>query len=145
VSLEPIVHSYELLCPVDRAFDVYVNGIGEWWHPNYTANAHSLRTVRIEPGPQGRIVAIHDDIGEDVWGEVSVWEPPHRLEHSFTLAQSSHHPSRISVEFKPQDEGCRMLFEHGGWNDLNAADRPKFTDWTLILDRFADLANQAGR
>jgi Activator of Hsp90 ATPase homolog 1-like protein len=144
VSLEPIVHSYELTCRADQAFDVYVNRIGEWWHPTYTANADSLQTVLIEPGPTGRIIAVHDDIGEDVWGEVSVWEPPHRLEHTFTLAHSSGHASRISVEFEPQGDGCKMRFEHGGWNDPNLSDRVKFSDWPLILDRFAALANQVG-
>ena len=32
-----------------------------------------------------------------------------------------------------------VRFRHGGWNEGNAADRHKFTDWRLILDRFAAL------
>jgi uncharacterized protein YndB with AHSA1/START domain len=99
-----------------------------------------LRAVTIEPHPGGRVYATHSDVGEDDWGEVTVWEPGHRLVHTFSLAQDPQHSSEVSVEFVPGPAGCTVRFAHAGWTDANAAARKKFTDWPIMLDRFAGLA-----
>jgi hypothetical protein len=70
-----------------------------------------------------------------------VWEPGRRLVYTSTLALTREHPSEISVRFTPHGQGCRMRFEHGGWNAGNASYRAKFGDWALILDRYAALAH----
>jgi hypothetical protein len=137
----PIAYAYDLSCSAERAFDVYVNCIGEWWHPKYTANPETLKAVTIEPGVGGRVYATHNDLGEIDWGRVIVWEPPRRLVHTFTLAQSQNHPSEVSVSFVPNGDGCRVEFEHGGWSEDNVSHRSKFSDWPIILDRFVRLAN----
>ncbi len=54
-------------------------------------------------------------------------------------------PREVSVSFAPQPAGCRVDFAHGGWNEGNVADRAKFSEWPVILDRFAALANAAAR
>ncbi len=143
MSLEPIAHEYDLRCSPAHAFDVYVNCIGEWWHPGYTANPQSLEAVTIEPRVGGRVYATHRDDGEDTWGRVTVWEPPRRLVYTSTLAQGQDDPSEITVRFTPSGDGCKVRFEHGGWNEGNAPYRGKFSDWPVILDRFAALANKA--
>lgn len=145
MNTAPIAHRYEVSCSAERAFSVYVNRIGEWWHPTYTANPATLEGVTIEPGAGGRIYATHTDLGDIDWGRVTLWEPPGRLVHTFALAQSQDHPSEVSVSFAPQRAGCRVDFEHGGWNENNALDRAKFSEWPVMLDRFAALANAAPR
>jgi hypothetical protein len=45
----------------------------------------------------------------------------------------------VSADFEPVGAGCLLHFAHGGWTEGNAADRRKFSDWRLILDRFAAL------
>jgi hypothetical protein len=137
----PITHEYALPCSAGEAFEAYTGRIGEWWDPRYTANAETLETVVIEPRVNGRVYARHADIGEDDWGAVTVWEPGRRLVHTFTLAQDPAHPSEVEVEFVPGGEGggCTMRFAHGGWNEANAATRQKFSDWRVMLDRFAAL------
>jgi Activator of Hsp90 ATPase homolog 1-like protein len=97
--------------------------------------------VTIEPRVGGRVFATHGDLGEDDWGEVTVWEPAGRLVHTFTLAQDPRHPSEVSVEFVAgADDSSEIRFAHGGWTDANVAVREKFGDWAIILDRFAALA-----
>jgi hypothetical protein len=32
-----------------------------------------------------------------------------------------------------------MRFTHGGWTEANAVARPKFGDWSVILERFVAL------
>ena len=146
-STAPITHEYVLRCGAARAFATYTQRIREWWDPRYTANADTLEAVTITPRVGGRVRARHRDIGEDDWGEVTVWEPRRRLVHTFTLAQDPQHPSEVAVEFVPggadgnSDTGCTVRFAHGGWTEANAAERQKFTDWPVMLDRFAALAD----
>jgi hypothetical protein len=136
----PITHEYALSCSAERAFDVYTGRIGEWWDPRYTANAETFEGVTIEPRVGGRVFAAHGEAGRDDWGEVLVWEPGRRVVYTSTLAQSAGHPSEIAVVFEPDGPGCVVEFEHGGWTESNVSDRAKFTEWPVMLDRFAALA-----
>ena len=137
----PITQEYPLGCTAEHAFATYTGRIGEWWDARYTANAETLQGVTIEPWVGGRVYATHSDIGEDDWGEVTVWEPGHRLVHTFTLAQDPEYPSEVAVEFAPvEGQGSTLQFAHGGWTEANAAVRNKFRDWRVLLDRFAMLA-----
>ena len=143
-SLPAILHERFLRCSAQHAFAVYAGRIGEWWDPNYSANAETLRSVTIEPRIGGRVFATHEDLGEHEWGKVTVWEPGRRLAHTFTLAQDPQAPTEVSVEFAVDGDGCNLLFAHGGWTEANAADRAKFSDWPVLLDRFAELAEASG-
>jgi uncharacterized protein YndB with AHSA1/START domain len=140
---EPIVEAYELRCSPDTAFAVYAGRIGEWWHPNYTANPDTLQVVTIEPGVGGRVYESHRGGDEIDWGRVTVWEPGRRLVYTTNLAQPAGRSSEITVRFEAATAGTRMTFAHGGWNERNAADRAKFREWRVILDRYAALANDA--
>jgi uncharacterized protein YndB with AHSA1/START domain len=81
---------------------------------------------------------------------VTAWEPGHRLVHTFTLAQDARHPSEVALEFVPGEDrgeagtGCTVRFAHGGWTEANVAARKKFSDWPVMLDRFAALADSDG-
>jgi Activator of Hsp90 ATPase homolog 1-like protein len=139
-SLPAISHKRFLRCSAQHAFAVYTGRIGEWWDPNYSANAETLRSVTIEPRVGGRVFATHEDLGEHDWGEVTVWEAGERFAHTFTLAQDPQAPSEVRVEFADDEGGCDLRFAHGGWTEANAADRAKFNDWPVLLERFAQLA-----
>jgi hypothetical protein len=143
MTLEPIVHEYDLGCRPEEAFDAYANHIGEWWHPNYTANPETFETVSIEPRVGGRVYESHKGGDELDWGRVTVWEPGRRLVYSSRLALPPDHSSEITVRFTAEGRGCRVRFEHGGWNERSAASRAKFSDWRIILDRFAARANRS--
>lgn len=141
------MQTYDLDCSRDHAFAVYTARIGEWWHPDYTAAADRFQGVTIEPRIGGRVFASYDDT-EDEWGRVTAWAPGESVAHTFNLAQDPAHPSQLSVTFSDRGAGCSMRFEHGGWDDANAEARDKFTEWRVILDRFARLAEErrpAGR
>jgi hypothetical protein len=148
--LSPITHEYPLRCSAEHAFGTYVERIGEWWDPRYTADAETLQDVTIEPRVGGRVYATHRDAGEDDWGVVTVWEPGRRLVHTFTLAQDPRHPSEVAVEFLAAADGgggrtgCTVRFAHGGWTEANAHMRKKFSDWPVMLGRFVALADARG-
>jgi hypothetical protein len=102
-----------------------------------------LKGVTIEPRVGGRVYATHTDVGEDDWGVVTIWEPGHRLVHTFTLAQDPQHPSEVAVEFGRLDTGCTVRFAHGGWTGANVETRKKFRDWRVMLDRLVAFAERA--
>jgi hypothetical protein len=140
-SVEPIVHEYALRCDPESAFVIYTTRIGDWWDPRYSANPETFTSVTIEPWVSGRIYASHEDLGQHDWGEVTLWQPGRRVVHTFTLAQDPSHPSEVAAKFEPGEDGpgCILRFEHGGWNETNAATREEFGDWPVMLDRFAAL------
>jgi hypothetical protein len=140
-DLSPLTLERSLRCSPEHAFATYTGRIGEWWDPRYTANAETLKAVTIEPRIGGRVYATHSDMGAHDWGEVTVWEPGRRLVHTFTLAQDPEHPSEVAAEIVPAEDGCKLRFAHGGWTEANAAVRSKFSDWPVLLDRFARLAD----
>jgi len=141
-GLSPITFEYRLACTPEQAFDTYAGQIGEWWHPDYTASADTVESITIEPGVGGHVYESHGGGATYEWGEVTAWEPGHRLAHSFALAQDPANPSEVSVEFLPDGDGCLVRFAHGGWTEANVADRKKFEDWPVMLDRFAALAQR---
>jgi hypothetical protein len=138
----PIEFEYRLECSPQHAFETYADRIGEWWDPRYTASAETYDGVTIEQREGGRIFEHHHDGAEYDWGRVMVWEPCSRLVHTFALAQDPAHPSEVSVEFGPEGDGCIVRFAHGGWTEDNVAERKKFGDWPVLLDRFAAVAEK---
>jgi hypothetical protein len=139
MNLAPIEHTYALRCTPDEAFAMFTGRIGEWWHPDYSPDAEALEDTVIEPAVGGRVYFVVLGMGEVPWGTVTAWEPGHRVAFESTLAQSREHPSEVSAQFVATEDGCEMRLRHGGWNAGNASDRHKFSDWRLILDRFAAL------
>jgi hypothetical protein len=139
MDLSAIEHEYALGCSPQQAFATFTERIGEWWPADYSPDPGALKDTVIEPGVGGRVFFVVDGLGEVPWGAVTTWDPGHRVAFTSTLAQSRQYPSEVDAVFEAAGEGCEMRLRHGGWNEGNAADRRKFSDWRLILDRFASL------
>lgn len=139
MELSPIEHEYALACSPERAFATFTERIGEWWPADYSPDPDALENTVIEPGAGGRVYFLVDRMGLVQWGTVTAWEPGKHVAFTSTLAQARDFPSEIDAGFEATADGCVLHFRHGGWNEGNGADRRKFSDWRLILDRFADL------
>jgi len=133
----PIELDYDLACTPEQAFDAFVR-MDEWWDPAYAPEG--LVRVELEPRVGGRVIHHLADGTAYVWGEVLVWDRPAHYAQAFTLAQDPDHPSRLDLWFEAHDGGCRVRFEHGGWTAGNVAGRARFTEWNLLLDRWAAVA-----
>jgi len=141
----PIELTYELGCTAEEAFDAFTRRIDEWWHPAYAPDG--LDRVEIDGGVGGR-ASMHLAGGTTYpWGTVTVWEPPRHYAQTFTLAQDPEHPSTLEVRIEPtrthgrRHPGSRVHFAHGGWTPGNVAGRARFTEWGILLDRFAAVAD----
>lgn len=140
MDTSPIRHEYVLPATPREAFDAYVEHIGQWWNPDYAPSADDFRGLVIEPRVGGRVFFVDAVHGELDWGRVLAVAAGAIVVHTSTLAQDPTHPSRITAQFVPLDEGgTRFEFEHGGWTPDNVAERSKFTEWPLILDRYASF------
>ena len=145
MDLTPLRHEYTVPCPPGAAFDLWVQGIGRWWHPDYSPDPDGFRGATIEPWVGGQVLLEDARLGAVPWGTVVEVDAPHRLVHTSVLGQDRTSPTTITVTFEPlPDDGTHVVFEHGGWSDENAEARAKFTEWPRILDRYAALAAQGG-
>jgi catechol 2,3-dioxygenase-like lactoylglutathione lyase family enzyme len=137
----PIELAYELGCTPERAFDTFTRDLGDWWDPAYAPEG--LVRAELEPRVGGAVVHHLADGTTYRWGEVVVWDRPGHYAQTFTLAQDPEHPSRLDLWFAPTPGGCRVRFAHGGWNPGNVAGRARFSEWHVLLDRFAAAAEKA--
>ena len=136
--MEPIRHQLVVACTPVEAFDAWVDHIGQWWHPGCTPDAAGFRDAGIEHRVGGRVYLVDATLGEVEWGRVLAIARGALVVHTSTLGHDPGHPSQVSVQFVPLDEGgTRVELAHGGWNEGNASFREKFTEWPLILDRYA--------
>jgi hypothetical protein len=142
-DLTPLTFERDLRCDAAHAFGVWTTAVGRWWDPRYTASAETFEEVTVEPRVGGRVFASHGDLGEHDWGEVTVWEPGTRVVYAFTLAQHPAHATELAATFTPRDRaGCTFRLVHGGWTEVNADSRARFTDWPLLLDRYVAEADR---
>lgn len=135
----PIELDYELDCSPELAWDAFVRRINEWWHPAYAPEG--LREVRIDPLVGAAVTMRVGDGSTYQWGTVTISEYPYHYAQTFTLAQDPEHPSSLDVTFERHLRGSRMHFAHGGWTAGNVSGRARFTEWGILLDRFAAVAD----
>jgi len=105
----------------DRAFDVFVRQINDWWQPNglFQFTPRSPGTLAFEPALGGRLT--ETDSNGDVFeiGRVTAWEPSSRL--AFSWRQASFAPEQVThveIRFEPVGKETRVTVEHAGWDTL---------------------------
>jgi len=141
----PIELSYELDATAEDAFTAFTGRIDEWWHPAYAPEG--LVRVEIEPHVGGRVTHHLANGTAYSWGTVTVWKPPFEYAQTFTLAQDPEYPSTLHVRIEHtrtrgrRHPGSIVRFAHGGWTAGNVAGRARFSEWEILLDRFAAVAD----
>jgi len=108
-TLEPIVQSVHVDCPIEDAFDLFTDRFGEWWPlAEHSVSGEDAAGGEIEPWSGGRVFERTRSGQERYWGTVVEWDPPSRLE--FTWARG-----RVAVEFSVEADGTRVTVTHTGW------------------------------
>ncbi|MCR8670391.1 SRPBCC domain-containing protein [Agrococcus sp. HG114] len=135
-DLAPIELEVQVAVSCARAWDAWVHGLTEWWHPAWTASGASLARIEVEPHPGGRIVEHRHDGRRHEWGEVTDAVPGSRFAHTFRLADEGD-ASTVAVDFAElPGGGTRVRLTHGGWNASNADARALHDDWPVLLERY---------
>ncbi len=145
LSIEPVRKSVTVARPAADAFRVFTDEIHRWWPlERYSVFGERASTVSIEACEGGSIVERSSDGDESRWGEVLVWEPPHRLVISWHPNPDAAAATEIDVRFFEEDGSARVELEHRGWarlGDEAAEARDSYdSGWPLVLARYGDVA-----
>ena len=142
-AMDPVQSSFVVDASPELAFEVFTLGMGSWWDPAYTPDASSFDGIAIGQELGAHVSMVHGD-STYTWGHVTAWEPGAHYGQTFWLAMDPAYPSTIDVRFTTEGPGTRVDFEHGGWNDDNAAFREKYGDWGHLLGRYRNAVSQVG-
>src|SRR5207248_11244043 len=88
----------------------------------------------------GRLVERSRSGEEAVWGELLVWEPPHRFAMTWYPGRGPSEATELEVRFEPDGDRTRVELQHRGWDGLGerAADARASYDsgWVVVLGEF---------
>ena len=124
--------------PPERVFDAFLDPgtVGEWL---FATPAGTMERTDYDPRPGGAF-AIFERRGEDLarhFGRFVEIERPSRVVFDFWVDEAPEAPTRVTVRFDADDNGCRVTLSHdlaAAW--ANYADRTT-AGWTMILDGLA--------
>jgi uncharacterized protein YndB with AHSA1/START domain len=141
----PVRKTVTVKQPVDAAFALFTGRIADWWprtgYPGAAGEATLPGTVVLEPRPQGRIYQRRPDGVLDFWGEVTVWEPPHRLVLAWRPTAGAPTLTEVEIAFIAEADGTRVELEHRGWEKVGvtgAATRDHYeSGWEDVLRLYA--------
>jgi uncharacterized protein YndB with AHSA1/START domain len=118
--MEPLELEFTVDCPPERAFDVWARRTSLWWPHGHSVSCEPGLTVTFEPRPGGRIYERTPEGAEHDWGEVLVWEPPHRLAYLWHLRFDRADATEVEVTFVAAGGGTAVSIVHRGWERLGA-------------------------
>ncbi len=151
-SVEPIREMVRVPVDVERAFELFVSELNEWWPAEYTWAGEVLERIVIEQGVAGRCYERGPYGFECDWGRVLAWEPPRRLLFTWQIAPNRvpqpdpERASEVEVRFEEIEEGVTEVtlvhgqFErHGeGAAEYRAALGTE-QGWAYMLSRYVEL------
>ena len=136
----------EILVDADpaAAFEVFTDGLGQWW-PLDEHSAHGKdATVAFE---DGQIVERSPDGEAAAWGTITRWEPPAAVAFTWHPGRPAERAGHVEVTFAAEGAQTLVRLEHTGWDafDDPAAARAEYEHgWPLVLDRYREHAGGAG-
>jgi uncharacterized protein YndB with AHSA1/START domain len=135
--------------PIERAFKVFTDEIASWWplqsHSVGGGSGKPVETAVLEGRVGGRFYERMADGTEASWGEVTAWEPPHRLAIAWRVNPEWPAATEIEVRFTPDGDGTRVDFEHRGWEkigDLAEEAHGNYSEgWTTVFGCYVDAVD----
>ena len=153
-STDAVVRSVSVSVPVNEAFDVFTQRLGDFKPPEHNLLGAPIAETVVQPWVGGHIVDRAVDGSECRWARILAFDPPDRLVFSWDISprwQLESDPARASeVEVRfiadsPETTTVQLehrhLDRHGpGWEGIR--DGVDGNDgWPLYLARYADLAH----
>jgi uncharacterized protein YndB with AHSA1/START domain len=121
--------------PVDRAFAVFTEQMGDWWNPDHHIIEAPLSHMVFEPRVGGNVYDVGVDGSECRWSRVLAYEPPTRVVFSWDInlqwkrETDPERTSEVEVRFTPEGgDRTRVELEHrnldrhgDGWENMRGA------------------------
>jgi uncharacterized protein YndB with AHSA1/START domain len=147
MTIDPLELDFTVACAPEHAFATWAERTSAWWPASHSVTAAADLTVTFEPRPGGRIFERTPAGEEHDWGEVLVWEPPHRLAYSWHLRQDRRDATRVEIRFAPVEGGTRVSIVHTGWERLGERGAPlrdrNRQGWRGLLEHYTRAAGSA--
>jgi len=155
-AIESVRKNITVKASADRAFRVFTEGFDTWWPRDHHIGKSPMKKAIIEGRPGGRCFSQQIDGTDCDWGQILVWEPPHRFVMAWQVTPAwgyepdAANASEVEVRFTPQPDGTtrvdlehRHFERHGAGADTmrTAVDSPM--GWGGLLPRFAARAEEA--
>jgi hypothetical protein len=147
--IEPLRLTLEVDRTAAHAFTVWTSGIATWWPSDHTVTGSPGLTVVLEPRVGGRIFERTESGAEHDWGEVTVWDPPSRLEYLWFLRADRSDATDVAISFVPTGGSqARVEITHTGWERLGTRggawrDR-NHQGWSTLLPHYTAAVARAG-
>lgn len=138
--MDPIVVEFDVAASPEHAFQVWTAQPTAWWPRSHTITQDPQLKVMFEPHPGGRIYE-RDSMGaEHEWGEILVWEPPHRVSYLWHLFFNRTEATEITVTFTAIVGGTHVRLQQTGFERLGdvGPERRRRTNlaWLEIIGHF---------
>lgn len=132
---------------VAEAFQLFTDGIGEWWPlkgTNFSYGGERADKIFLEAKPGGRFYERFTDGELFEVGRVIACEPPKRI--VFTWKDPSWKvPTEVEVRFSPAENGTRVDLEHRGFEaaGVQPPEAAGWADgWKTVLAPYVEAAGQ---
>ena len=144
--IEPLRLAFTVRCAAHHAFATWAEDFGRWWPRDHSASGDAVEVV-LEPRPGGRIYERTAAGAEIAWGEVTVWEPPHRLGYLWHPRRDRADATDVEITFAEQGDGTtRVEIEHTGWERLGADGEPwrqrNEGGWRSLIPHYLEVAER---
>jgi uncharacterized protein YndB with AHSA1/START domain len=145
---EPLRIAFDVDRTVDHVFVVWTRNFDRWWPRSHTVTGADDVRVVFEPRLGGRIYEQSPAGASHEWGEVTRWEPPHRLSYLWHLRRDRADATEVDVRFVARDGGgTRVEIEHRGWERLGAQG-PGWREankggWSGLLPHFIEAVRES--
>jgi uncharacterized protein YndB with AHSA1/START domain len=105
--------------PQEQAFQLFTEGINEWWplDEGYSFGGDRAREVHLEPRVGGRLYEKWVDGDEFQTGRVIACDRPHRIVFTWR-DEKGRGEMEVEVRFTPEGEATRVTVEHRGFERL---------------------------
>jgi len=119
--IEPLHFEFEVACPLEDAFDLWTRRTSSWWPVSHTVSAEPGLEVVFEGRAGGRIFERTPGGREVEWGEITLWDPPHRLGYLWYIRKDRADATEVEIRFKGGGRApTRVEIEHRGWERLGS-------------------------
>jgi hypothetical protein len=141
--------TFEVRAGLDHAFRTWTTRAGLWWPRDHTVSGDP-ESVVFEPFVGGRILERGRDGSEHVWGTITRWDEPHRVDYRWHLFFDPSEATFVRLSFEPVDGATRIRIEQTGFAALGEPGRRRregnVGGWSAVVDAFtARLAADAER
>lgn len=151
-AIEAVRKSVRVKAPIERAFDVFTNGLTRWWPHDHGVGKRPIQKVLMEPRLGGRWLEISADGTETPVATITLWEPPHRLVMVWQI-NAQWKPdmamkSEVDIRFSADGPGATLVelvhhkFETMGAEAGASMRRDVDGGWPGLLERFVGEAER---